>query len=87
MRKTNPNRVPMTLASVQKAKKEATDEAAGSVMAIFFTVLRDKEGYTTEDLQRVWAYVEALCQEIGERRVSLADLKTVLWEEAGILLN
>lgn len=44
MHKTNPHRVPMTLASVQKAKKEATDEAAGSVMAIFFTVLRDKEG-------------------------------------------
>ena len=37
MRKTNPTRVPMTLASVQKAKKEAIDEAAGSVMAIFFT--------------------------------------------------
>lgn len=87
MRKTNPHRVPMTLADVQKAKKAATDEAAGFVMAIFFTVLRDKEGYTTEDLQRVWAYVEALCQEIGERRVSLADLKTTLKEEAEIFLN
>lgn len=87
MRKTNPNRVPMTLASVQRAKKEATDEAAGSVMAIFFTVLRDKEGYEAEELQRVWKYVEALCQEIGERRVSLAALKTVLREEAEINLN
>ena len=39
----------MTLADVQKAKKAATDEAAGCVMAMFCTVLRDKEGDTTED--------------------------------------
>lgn len=48
-KRVNPHRRPATLADVQKAKKAAQNEAVTTAWAIFFSALRDKEGfgYTT----------------------------------------
>ena len=44
-KRVNPHRRPATLADVQKAKKAAQNEAVTTAWAIFFSALRDKEGF------------------------------------------
>lgn len=81
--KVNPHRKPATQADVNRAESEAV----ASAMAIFFTVLRDKERYTVEDLQRVWKEVEYLSDSISNGFVKLSDLTQALKDEANINLR
>ncbi len=86
-KKPNPRKRPATQADVQRAKRDAKNEAVQFAWAILFSVLRDKEGYSIEDLRRVWAEVENLSDSIIKGYVSVADLRTALREEAGINLE
>ncbi len=54
--------------------------------SIMFMVLRDKEGFGPEDLNRLWGEIKKLASEVNEGRVTIPDLKTVLKEEAGATL-
>ena len=81
MKKTNPRKLPATQADVEKAKKQATDEAVSLVMTIFLTVLKDKNGFSNEELQDTWENVENLSASIRDGYVSIYDLRTVLREE------
>ena len=82
----NPRRKPATQADVEKAVKSGVKEAVAGAQAIFFTVLRDKEGYDKEKLQEFWKKVTVLSEEILEGRVSISDLRYVLREEAEIYI-
>ena len=86
-KKPNPRKRPATQADVKRAKREAQSEAVKLAWSILFTVLRDKEGYAIEDLRRVWNEVNKLSDSIVQGYVSVADLRTVLREEAGINLE
>ena len=66
-RKTNPRRKPATQADVKRAKDKATSDACRACMAIFFTVLLDKERADKETLQRVWGEVESLERQRRKR--------------------
>lgn len=81
MKKINPRKRPATQADVEKAKKQATDEAVSLAMTIFLTVLKDKNGFSNEELQDTWANVESLSASIRDGYVSIYDLRTVLREE------
>lgn len=81
MKKTNPRKRPATQADVEKAKKQATDEAVSLAMTIFLTVLKDKNGFSNEELQDTWENVENLSASIRDGYVSIYDLRTVLREE------
>lgn len=81
MPKTNPRRRPATQADVNRAKKDAQSEAISLAMTIMFTVLLDKEGFTQEDLQRLWREVNDLSDSIAQGYVSAADLRNVLRRE------
>ena len=81
MKKTNPRKRPASQADVVKAKKQATDEAVSLAMTIFLTVLKDKNGFSNEELQDTWANVENLSASIRDGYVSIYDLRTVLREE------
>lgn len=85
-KKTNPNRIPVTKADVNRAKKEATDKAIELVWSIFFTVLRDKEHAQHEDLVRVWSECEDLSESIKLGYCTVSDLRTILKEEEGAVL-
>ena len=50
-------------------------------MAIFFTVLLDKERADKETLQRVWGEVESLSDSVAKGYASISDLMRVLREE------
>ena len=83
MKKLNPRKVPRTQADVDRAKEAGVYLGVSNASAIFLTVLVDK--FNGEDYVRdVWDAIEKLSEEVGERRVSVSDLKRVLLEEYGI---
>ena len=81
MKKINPRKRPATQADVEKAKKQATNEAVSLAMTIFLTVLKDKNGFSNEELLDTWKNVESLSDSITDGYVTIYDLRTVLREE------
>jgi hypothetical protein len=87
MKKINPRRRPATQADINKAKKDAQIKAINYTWAIFFTVMRDKEGYGRKRLKRLWREVSDLSDSIAKGYVSVNDLMRTLDEEMGIVLE
>lgn len=86
-KRTNPRRQPVTMADLSKAKKAAQDLAIELTWSIFFTVLRDKEGYDSlDDLKRVWKECEDLSDSIAKGYCTVSNLRQILKEEAGAKL-
>lgn len=86
-KKVNPRRRPATQADIIRAKKEAQVNAVETMWAIMFTVLRDKFGWETEQLKKMWGDIEDLSDSIKHGYVSVPDLMQTLEEEAGIHLR
>ena len=86
-KKVNPRRRPATEADVRRAKDAAIGAAINSAWAIFFTVLRDKEGMENERLRRIWDHVNDLSDGIAQGYVSVQDLMATLYEEAGLTIG
>lgn len=86
-KKTNPRRQPVTMAEVKRAKTDAEDRALKAAWSIFFTVLRDKEGLTLDDLRRVWGEVEDLSDSIAKGYCTVSDLREILKLEEGVCLT
>ena len=82
-KKVNPLRRPATQADVQRAKQKGQEEAIKLAWSILFTVLRDKEGYDLEGLQRVWKEVDDLSDSIAKGYCTVTDLRDVLKQEIG----
>lgn len=87
MKKTNPRRIPCSLADVERAKRDATTEAVRYAWAIIFSVMRDKEGYGVKRLRRLWTEVEDLSDSVSQGYVNAKDLIKTLEDEAGIELR
>ena len=86
-KKVNPRRQPVTMADVKRAKSEAEEASLKAAWSIFFTVLRDKEGYSIDDLRRAWSEVEDLSDSIAKGYCTVADLRDILRTEEGVKLN
>ena len=87
MNKVNPRRRPATMADVNRAVEQATNDALVASAAIFLTVLCDKESADAEIIQRVWEEIQELSQSIIDGYVSVADLKDTLRKEYGVDIN
>ena len=87
VKKVSPRRRPATEADVRKAKDAAVSVAIDAAWAIFFTVLRDKEGMENDQLRRIWDYVNDLSDGIAQGYVSVSDLMETLREEAGLTIG
>ena len=85
-KRVNPRRKPATQADVEKAKRQAQTHAINMVWAVFFTALRDKEGFGYKRLRRVWDEVNYLSDSIDKGYVKLDDLVNEL-AEYGITLE
>lgn len=79
-KKVNPRRRPATEADVDKAWEQGVLEGCSNAAAIFLMVLVDKFN-GADYVADVWEEINKLSEEIAERRVSIADLRTVLREE------
>ena len=86
-RKINPRRRPASMADMERAKDKARTETVRTSWSVFFTVLRDKEGMSNEDLGRIYAEVEALSDSVIRGYCSISDLRNTLRREAGILIE
>lgn len=86
-KKVNPKRKPATQADIIKAKKDAQIKAINYTWAIFFSVMRDKEGYGRKRLRRLWREVSNLSDSIARGYVSVEDLMRTLDEEMDIVLE
>lgn len=86
-RKVNPQRRHATIADVNKAKRQGQEYAISVTWAIFFTVMRDKEGWGMKRLRRLWDEVNDLSDSISKGYVSVPDLMQTLEDEAGITLR
>lgn len=86
-RKVNPKRIPVSQADVEKAKRDAQSVAINYTWAIFFSVMRDKEGYGKQRLKRLWDEVNELSDSIAKGYVNVKDLMKTLENEAGIILE
>ena len=86
-KKVNPRRRPASQADVLRAKRQAEERSVNTAWAIIFTVLRDKEGYDVDGLQRVWSHVNDLSDSIAQGYCTVADLKDILKQEEGAVLK
>ena len=82
-KRVNPQRQPVTKADVNRAKEKGQQEAIRLAWSILFTVLRDKEGYDLDGLQRVWKEVDDLSDSIAKGYCTVTDLRDVLKQEIG----
>ena len=80
-------RRPASMADVERAKDKARTETVRTSWSVFFTVLRDKEGMSNEDLGWIYAEVEALSDSVIRGYCSISDLRDTLRREAGILIE
>ena len=85
--KINPRKKPVTQADIKKAKELIAAEMIENVWTLVFSVLRDKENATTEDLHRIWGEINDLSDSISQGYVSLSDLKNALKQEEGLVFT
>lgn len=86
-KKVNPRRRPATQADVNKAKRQAKEEAVTFAWAIMFNALRDSFGFGPSRLRKLWGKVNSISDSISEGYIDIQDLIDVLKDEAGIELE
>lgn len=83
-KKINPRRRPLSEADVIKIQ----DNAVHLAFAIFLTVLKDKFGFSNDDIVKAWYEADKLSEEVlKDGLVKLKDLVDMLKEEYKIDLR
>lgn len=83
MAKINPRRRPATEEDVKRAWDRGVLDGVSNACVILLTVLADKfDG--GDYIKSIWTEVNKLSEEIKEKRVSISDLRMVLFDEYGI---
>ena len=83
-KKINPRRRPLSEADVIRIQ----DNAVHLAFAIFLTVLKDKFGFSNDDIVRAWREADKLSEEVlRDGLVKLKDLVDMLKEEYKIDLR
>lgn len=70
--------------STEKARKKALEDMSLVMMVAVSTVLWDKLNFGKPKIQQTIKQIMRKFEDISEERVSLKDLQTTLYEEAGI---
>ena len=72
---------------VKNMKEDATNEGLKGALIIFFTVMRDKEGYGRKRLKRIFKHATDLADSMQKGYVKMEDLEKVLADEADIVFH
>jgi len=86
-KKANPGRRPASYADVLKARAEGKREGILEAFTIFFSALRDKEGFGPKRLRRVLDHMNEYADGIRNGYFTIQDLQDTLREEANIVLT
>lgn len=76
----NPRKIPKTQADVERAYNDGVADGSHIASVIMMSALLDKFDFGDKATE-VWAAFEKLSVAVIERRVTIADLRTVLREE------
>ncbi len=79
-----PPRRPASYADLLKLKAEAKSQGIIEAFVIFFSALRDKEGFGPTRLRRVLNAMNEYADSIRNGYITIQDLQAALREEAGI---
>ena len=85
-KKKNPC-VHLKQSDVKRMKEDARNAGLKYAILLFFTVMRDKEGYGIKRLKRIYEEATELADSINKGYVKWKDLEKVLEEEADITLE
>lgn len=85
-KKKNPV-IQMRASDIRKIKTQTTEEALEAAMAIFLTVMHDKEGYGMKRLKRLHKRLNEHAEMVSEGYVSIKELKEALFDEMGIRIT
>jgi hypothetical protein len=83
----NPNRIPVTMADVEKAKKKGTEDAMRFVTSLMLYVLIDKHDAPFEDIQQLVRELNHCAQCVNEGLVKWKDIERLVFEEYGVELQ
>ncbi len=86
-KKKNPKRLPVSKFDLEKAKKEAMDEATEYALTIVFTAMWDYCGMSAEKIQEFYRLVENVSDSLARGYATMAELKYTLRTEAGIVFT
>ena len=86
-KKVNPKKKVITQADLNRIKHVIADEMTESLYAMVFTILRDKRGFSHEELHETWDDLCYLADSINQDYVNIADLKNVLKQEEGLVFK
>lgn len=81
--KKNPT-IQIKQSKLNEIKREATANAMGAVTIMFLMALRDKEGYDTKRLKKVFDEVNELSELVAGGYIDLNGCKKILLDEANI---
>lgn len=81
-----PPRRPASCTDLLKLKAEAKRQGVMEAFVIFFSALRDKEGFSPTRLRRVLDTMNEYADSIRNGYITIQDLQATLKEEAGIEL-
>ena len=81
--KKNPT-IQIKQSKLNDIKREATANAMGAVTIMFLMALRDKEGYDTERLKKVFDEVNELSELVVGGYIDLNSCRKILLDEANI---
>ncbi len=85
-KKVNPRRQPATEADVKRAYRRGVGDGIDHTLMIFLYTMRNY-GYGTQRLERITETFTKTVEEIGEERISLDEIESVLEEETGITVE
>ena len=85
-KKKNPH-INLRRSDVERMKREITDDAVKNAFAIFLMVMHDKWGFGMKRLNRLFGHICELSDLVGDRYVSVAEIKKTLRDEMGIVIE
>ena len=80
-KKTNPRRRPATQADVERAKKQATNEAIKRICYLMLYILIDKHNAPYEDMQQFAEEINYYADSIRSGYISWKDVEHVVVDE------
>lgn len=85
-KRVNPNKRPVTQADVNRAKRDATNEAIKRVCYLILYILIEKHGATYEDIQQLAEEVNYYADSITRGYVTWKDIERVVVDEYDVRL-
>lgn len=85
-KKVNPRKVPVSQADINKAKRQATEEAMRTIVALVLFILIDKHDAPTEDIQQLASELNYYADSVARGYIKWKDVERVVFEEYGVEL-